>query len=226
MVKLVKKTVKKVISKNKQYFVNIKRTVSDVDIEVSTGLKILNSIDNKIVSVFGTHNLEPRHPYYINCEETCYRLGVRGYAIMSGGGPGIMEASNTGATRANTVSIGFKAGLLKKEQLVNKKIFTHQLSFKYLFARRFCLAIKSDALVFYPGGYGTLNEFFEYVTLIQTGMVDPVPVICVNKEYWKGMFKWLKEKTLKENFIQQRHLDGIYFAETPQEVVKIIREKA
>jgi hypothetical protein len=211
--------------KNGQYFKNIKKTVNDVDEEVKTGLKILNSVDKKIISVFGTHNLEPKHPYYKNCEETCYRLGTKGYAIMSGGGPGIMEASNTGATRANTTSIGFKAGLLKKEQLINKKIFTHQASFKYLFARRFCLAIKSSALIFYPGGYGTLNEFYEYVTLIQTGMVDPVPVICVNKNYWNGMFKWLHEKALKENFIQERHLEGIYFAETPQDVVKIIRDK-
>jgi uncharacterized protein (TIGR00730 family) len=100
------------------------------------------------------------------------------------------------------------------------------MSFKFLFARRFSLAIKSHALIFYPGGYGTLNELFEYVTLIQTHMVDPVPVICVNKRYWEGLFKWLKTQTMKQGYIQARHLKGIYFAETPDEITKIIEKKA
>jgi uncharacterized protein (TIGR00730 family) len=218
-----------IASKNKprnvQYFRNIVKTVEDVDKEVAEGLRILDGVNRKIISVFGSHATLKNDKYYKHCEETAYKLGTKKYAVLTGGGPGIMQAANSGATRAKTVSIGFKAGLLKKEQSVGNEIFTHQMSFKFLFARRFSLAIKSHALVFYPGGYGTLNELFEYVTLIQTHMVDPVPVVCVNKKYWEGLFKWLKSQTLKQGFIQARHLKGIYFVETPEEVVKIIEKK-
>jgi uncharacterized protein (TIGR00730 family) len=150
---------------------------------------------------------------------------LKKYAILTGGGPGIMQAANTGAMNAKTISIGFKAGLLKREQFVTEDIFTHQLSFKFLFARRFSLAIKSHALIFYPGGYGTLNELFEYVTLIQTGMADPVPVICVNKKYWNGLFKWLNDYVLKEGFVKREHLKRIIFVETVDELVKVIDKK-
>jgi uncharacterized protein (TIGR00730 family) len=211
--------------RNAQYFRSIVKTVEDVDKEVAAGLRILDGVDRKIISIFGSHATEKTDKYYRHCEETAYRLGMKKYAILTGGGPGIMQAANVGATRAKTVSIGFKAGLLKKEQSVTENIFTHQLSFKFLFARRFSLAIKSHALIFYPGGYGTLNELFEYVTLIQTHMVDLVPVVCVNKKYWEGLFKWLKSQTLKRGFIEARHLKGIYFAETPTEIVRIIEKK-
>ena len=213
------------LAKNQKYFEHISQTKDNVDREIGSGLHILSKVDRKIVAIFGTHALDEKSKTYKDCEETAYRLGVKKYAILSGGGPGIMKAANTGATRAGTISIGFKAGLLKKEQSVNNDIFTNVQSFKFLFTRRFCLAIKSNALIFYPGGYGTLNEFFEYVTLIQTGMADPVPVILYDKKYWKGMFKWLREETLRNGFIQQRHLEGLYFADSPAEVVKIIESK-
>jgi len=212
--------------RNVQYFRDIVKTVEDVDKEVAEGLRILESVNRKIISIFGSHATKNNDKYYMHCEKTAYALGKKKFAILTGGGPGIMQAANTGAINAKTVSIGFKAGLLKKEQSVGNEIFTHQMSFKFLFARRFSLAIKSNALIFYPGGYGTLNELFEYVTLIQTHMVDPVPVICVNKKYWEGLFKWLKTQTLKHGYIESRHLKGIYFAETSEEVVKIIEKKA
>ena len=212
--------------RNVQYFRNIVKTVEDVDKEVAEGLRILDGVNRKIISIFGSHATSKNDKHYKHCEATAYKLGLKKYAVLTGGGPGIMQAANTGAMNAKTISIGFKAGLLKKEQSVSNDIFTHQMSFKFLFARRFSLAIKSNALIFYPGGYGTLNELFEYVTLIQTHMVDPVPVICVNKKYWDGLFKWLKSQTLKHGFIQAKNLKGIHFAETPEEVVKIIEKKA
>jgi uncharacterized protein (TIGR00730 family) len=214
------------LSKNKEYYMHIRETGEDVDREIKEGLRILGKIDKKIVSVFGTHALDEDNETYKHCENTTHALGLKGYAILTGGGPGIMKAANSGAMKAKTASIGFKAGLLKSEQTVKDNVFTHTYSFNFLFTRRFCLAIKSHALVFYPGGYGTLNEFFEYVTLIQTGMADTVPVILVDKKYWSGLFKWLKEETLTHNFITERHLQGLHFADTTEEVIKIIEEKA
>ncbi|MGV8086858.1 MAG: TIGR00730 family Rossman fold protein [Candidatus Woesearchaeota archaeon] len=213
------------IPKNRQYFRNIVKTVDEVDKEIVTALRTLDSVNRKIISIFGSHVPDKKNKYYKHCEESAYKLGLKKYAILSGGGPGIMQAANTGAMNAKTTSIGFKAGLLKKEQLVNDNIFTHQISFKFLFARRFSLSISSHALVFYPGGYGTLNELFEYVTLIQTGMADPVPVICVNKKYWNGLFKWLNDYALKEKYIKKEHLKRIIFVETPDELVKVIEKQ-
>lgn len=213
------------LSKNKEYYMHITETGEDVEKEIEEGLKILNEIDKKIVSVFGTHALDEDNETYRHCEQTTYELGLRNYAILTGGGPGIMKAANSGAIRSGTASIGFKAGLLKKEQTVNNNVFTHAYSFEFLFTRRFCLSIKSNALIFYPGGYGTLNEFFEYVTLIQTGMADPVPVILVDMKYWEGLFEWLKNETLSRDFITEKHLKELHFADTTEEVLRIIEDK-
>ncbi len=204
---------------------HIMETVKNTAKELDDGLNILRSIKQPIVSIFGSHITNEKHKDYINCEKTTYMLGIKGYAIISGGGPGIMKAANAGAKRAKTASVGFKAKLVQKEQHVDDNIFTHQYSFNFLFVRRYCLAIESNALIFYPGGYGTLNELFEYITLIETHMEEAVPVICVNKKYWEGLFKWLKANALKEGYITQRHLDYITFAETAQEVIKIIEKK-
>jgi len=192
--------------------------------EIIDGLKILRSIKQDMVSVFGSHITDERKKDYIDCEKAAYMLGKKGFAIISGGGPGIMKAANSGAMRAKTASVGFKAKAIQHEQHVEDGLFTHQYAFSFLFVRRFCLAIESRALIFYPGGYGTLNELFEYITLIETHMADKVPVICVNKKYWKGLFKWLKENALTEGYIQQRHLDDIQFADTAEEIIKLIEK--
>jgi uncharacterized protein (TIGR00730 family) len=208
----------------KKNYSHIIKTAKDTSQEIVDGLKILRSIDQDIIGIFGSHITDEIHTDYVNCEKTAYLLGKKGYAIMSGGGPGIMKAANSGAMRAKTASIGFKAKLVQKEQHVDDGLFTHQYSFTFLFVRRFCLAVESRALIFYPGGYGTLNEFFEYLTLIGTHMEEPIPIICVNKKFWKGLFDWLKNKALPEGFIQESHLKGIYFADTPEEVITIIEK--
>ncbi|MFA6073509.1 MAG: TIGR00730 family Rossman fold protein [Candidatus Woesearchaeota archaeon] len=199
-------------------------TAKNTSKEIVDGLKLLKSINQEFVSIFGSHVTSEKSKDYINCENTSYLLGKKGYAIISGGGPGIMKAANSGAIRAKTKSLGFKAKLIQKEQPVEDEIFTHQYSFHFLFVRRYCLAVESRALIFYPGGYGTLNELFEYVTLIETHIEEPIPVICVNKKYWLGLFDWLKKQALKKGYIQQRHLDGIYFVDTPEEVLDIINK--
>jgi len=208
--------------KGDAYISNISKNTSK---EITDGLKILRNIKQDMVSIFGSHITSEKHKDYINCQKTCYNLGKKGYAIVSGGGPGIMKAANTGATLAKTPSVGFKAKLIQKEQHVDDNIFTYQYEFNFLFVRRFCLAVESRALIFYPGGYGTLNELFEYITLIETHMEEPIPVICVNKKYWEGLFNWLKNNALKEGYITQRHLDYITYADTSKEIINIIEER-
>jgi uncharacterized protein (TIGR00730 family) len=205
---------------------NMKFTKAEVGEEIERGLKLLKKVDHKIVTILGSHITTPDKKIYKHCEKTAYELGKRGYAIATGGGPGLMYAANSGAMKAGANSIGIRAGLIKNEK-VSGNPYTHLDSFKFLFVRRFILSIKSDALIFYPGGYGTLNEFFEYVVLIETGLVDKVPIICVDKKYWTGMRNWLRESTLKKGYISDRakDLNIISYVDKCEDIIKIIQAK-
>ena len=144
---------------NKQYL-NPDWTVERARDELKDGITLLNKIDAKVITFFGSHRVAQKSKDYQDCKNLAFKLGKMGYAIVSGGGPGIMHAANSGAMEAKTYSIGMVAELIKEEK-VTDPIFTEKLFFKFLFARRFIMSIKSDALIFYPGGYGTLNELFE-----------------------------------------------------------------
>ena len=210
---------------NKQYL-NPAWTVEKAREELNNGLNLLNKIDAKIVTFFGSHRVAQDTKYYQDCKKLAFELGKRGYAILSGGGPGIMHAANSGATDSKAHSIGMRAELLSGEK-VTDPIFTETLAFKFLFARRFIMSIKSEALIFYPGGYGTLNELFEYVVLMQTGIVDAVPIICVNKIYWDGLFEWLNNNPVKKDFFIHgiNDLNLINFVDDHKEIIKIIEKK-
>jgi uncharacterized protein (TIGR00730 family) len=212
--------------KNKEYYGNTEWTVGKVREEMNNGLALLSKVDKRIVTFFGSHKISKNNEYYKHCKNVAFQLGKKGYAIVSGGGPGIMHAANAGATEAKAPSIGLKADLLKGEK-VTDPIFTEELSFHFLFVRRFIMSIKSDALIFYPGGFGTLNELFEYAVLMQTDMADKVPIICVNKKYWNGLFQWLEENPLKKDFFIRgiKDLNLLYFVDDIDEIMKIIENK-
>ena len=194
--------------------------------EINAGLSLLSRIDNKIITIFGSHRVAQGNEYYSHCKNTAFELGKKGYAIISGGGPGIMHAANSGSKEAKARSIGLKAELLKEEN-VTDPIFTDELSFHFLFVRRFIMSKKSKALIFYPGGYGTLNELFESAVLMQTGIIKTVPIICVNKKYWQGLFDWLESNPLKEDFLIHdiKDLNLLYFADNLDEILSIIENK-
>ncbi len=212
--------------KNKEYYENTEWTVNQVRDEINHGLALLNKNDKKIIAFFGSHRVSAKSPYYEHCKNVAFQLGKRGYAILSGGGPGVMHAANSGATEAGAPSIGLRAELLKGER-VTDPIFTEELSFHFLFVRRFVMSIKSDALIFYPGGYGTLNELFEFAVLMQTGIVDTVPIICVNKKYWNGLLDWLSKNPLKKDFFIHdiRDLNLIHFADDVDEIAGLIEKR-
>jgi uncharacterized protein (TIGR00730 family) len=207
-------------------YLDTKWTVDKVREEINNGLEFLKDVKEPVVSIFGSHKTLPESPYYKQAEEVAYDLGKCGYAIVTGGGPGIMQAANEGATRAKATSIGIRASMIKGEK-VDKEIFTDQLSYHFLFIRRFLLSVRSNALLFFPGGYGTLNEFFEYITLIQLNMIDQVPVILIGKDYWKGLFKWMEEQPgRKDYFIKQdRDLGLVQFCDTTEEIVNLVQKE-
>ncbi len=213
------------LDKNKEFFGNVDQTLERVHAEVRDGLALLNRTEKPIVTFFGSHRVQPADADYQHCKTLAFELGKRGYAILSGGGPGIMHAANSGATAAGAPSLAARAELLSNEW-VSDPIFTGRLDFRFLFLRKFIMAVKSDALVFYPGGYGTLDELFEYIVLMQTKIYDTVPIICVNKSHWEGLFKWLRERTAKQFLIHSAHdLALLRFLDSHEDILQAITQR-
>ncbi len=168
--------------------------------EFVDGFEELSDVKNA-VSIFGSARAKPSNKYYKIAEKTAAHLAKNGYAIITGAGAGIMEAANKGAKKAGGESIGLNI-LIPIVQNPNRYV-TRLLNFKYFFCRKVMFAKYSKAFVAFPGGFGTLDEFFEGITLIQTQRIDPFPVILMGKDYWKGMMRWLKETMLPAGTIDK-----------------------
>lgn len=212
-------------SKPNHKLLNRKFTTERVAKEIDKGLELLNKIDEPIITILGSHKPKSNNKYYKHAYNLAYKLGEHDFAIVTGGGPGIMEAANKGASDAKAISIGIRSSLIKGEKSEHK-YYTRQLSYHFLFVRRFILSVKSNALIFYPGGFGTLNEFFEYIVLIQLAFIDRVPVICIDRKYWKGMFDWLNTIPKKEGFYidPKKDLSIVQFADTVDEAHELIKK--
>jgi uncharacterized protein (TIGR00730 family) len=172
------------------------------------------------VSVFGSARTPPTHPYYRLAQECGGLLAEAGFTVITGGGPGIMEAANRGAFEAGGVSIGCNIEL-PFEQHENPYL-TRSLTFDYFFVRKTMFVKYSTAFVIFPGGYGTLDELFEALTLIQTRKIKNFPVVLVGTEYWGGMMRWVEEKLLAEAMISGPDVGLLKLTDSPSEVVDII----
>jgi uncharacterized protein (TIGR00730 family) len=172
------------------------------------------------VSIFGSARTRPDNPQYKAAQETAALLARAGYAVITGGGPGIMEAANRGAFEAGGLSIGCNIEL-PFEQKPNPYL-TRSLTFKYFFVRKTMFVKYSTAFVIFPGGFGTLDELFESLTLIQTRKIKNFPVILFGSAYWKGMVEWIRELMLSEGKIGEPDLRMLNLTDSPEEVVEII----
>ena len=173
------------------------------------------------VSIFGSARTKKSHKMYKMAERTAELLVIEGYGVITGGGPAIMEAGNKGATKAGGKSIGLNIDL-PFEQKPNKYIKT-LINFHYFFCRKVMFVKYAKAFVIFPGGYGTLDELFESVTLIQTERMEKFPVILVGHAYWDGLLTWLNKVVLGEGNIGPKDLDIFQVVDTPEEVVRSIR---
>tara|TARA_B100001142_G_scaffold311836_1_gene346619 strand:+ start:14818 stop:15528 length:711 start_codon:yes stop_codon:yes gene_type:complete len=177
------------------------------------------------VSIFGSARTKPDNKYYAQAEEIGYLLTEKGYGVITGGGPGIMEAANKGAKRGNGKSVGLNIELpfeqSHNEFIDNDKI----LNFDYFFVRKVMFIKYAQGFIVLPGGVGTLDELFEAITLIQTGKIGKFPIVLVGEVYWRGMLDWIKETMLeKENNISDADMDLINIVNTPDEAVEIIED--
>jgi uncharacterized protein (TIGR00730 family) len=167
------------------------------------------------VTVFGSARTEPGHPEYEACVETARLLGEAGFGIITGGGPGIMEAANKGAREAGVVSVGCNIEL-PFEQHSNPYVDV-EIDFRYFFVRKTMFVKYAEAFVIFPGGFGTMDELFESLTLIQTGKVRHFPVVLMGTEYWGGLMDWLRNTMAPHGKISDEDLDLILFTDDPAE---------
>ncbi|MGD2135559.1 MAG: TIGR00730 family Rossman fold protein [Gemmatimonadales bacterium] len=174
------------------------------------------------VTVFGSARSHPDDPMYRLAAEVTHLLGERGFTILTGAGPGIMEAANKGARDARALSIGLNIEL-PMEQTANPYL-DRIVDFRYFFVRKTMLVKYSSAFLFFPGGFGTMDELFEALTLIQTGKVRNMPVILVGSDYWSGLLGWFRERLLAEGKISPEDLDIFHVVDDAESAVRVIVE--
>ena len=172
------------------------------------------------VTVFGSARFPEQHRYYQFARETGAAIAAQGFTVMTGGGPGIMEAANRGAKESGGRSIGCNIEL-PQEQSANPWL-DHYVDFRYFFVRKLMLAKYSYAFVCMPGGLGTLDELFEIATLIQTGKSDPFPIILAGSEFWKPMLGFLQKTMVAEQTIGQQDVDRFLVLDDPQEIAETV----
>ncbi len=174
------------------------------------------------VSIFGSARTKADSPYYILAEHTAAQLVKAGYAIITGGGPGIMEAANKGAYQQGGRSVGLNIQI-PEEQVANK-FQNLSLDFRYFFARKMMFTKYAHAFVIFPGGFGTMDEFFEALTLIQTLKMSRFPVILVGVRFWQGLLDWIKNSMLREGCIRKEDMDLYMLTDDADEILDIIEK--
>ena len=176
------------------------------------------------VSIFGSARTKEENPYYALTVKIAEKLVKEGYGVITGGGPGIMEAGNRGAYNAKGKSVGLHI-VLPHEEGANPYVDHNKIFFfRYFFARKVMFTKYAQAFIYLPGGFGTMDELFEIMTLVQTGKIDRVPIILVGKSYWSGLIDWIKTTMLtKEKNINAKDLDLFHVTDDPDEVVKVIK---
>jgi len=189
--------------------------------EFVDAIETLSGIKNA-VSIFGSARSKPGDPYYQKAEFLARLLVERGFSVITGGGPGVMEAANKGAAEAGGQSVGMNIRLPFEQKPNPYANLT--INFKYFFIRKVMFVKYAMAYVILPGGFGTLDELFEALTLIQTKRIKPFPVILMGSEYWKGLFDWLRETMLRDGMIAPEDLERFQIIDDPDEAVRHIQK--
>ena len=172
------------------------------------------------ISIFGSARMTADNPYYRMAEELGHKLSDLGFSVITGGGPGIMEAANKGAKQGKSKSVGLNI-VIPKEQRSNRYLDI-SLNFKHFFARKVMFVKYANGFVVFPGGFGTLDEFMESLTLMQTEKTLRFPVICIGKQYWQGLFQWLQDALLPMGTISQADLDLFTITDDLEETTTIL----
>jgi uncharacterized protein (TIGR00730 family) len=193
--------------------------IRGISAEFARGFDALANVE-RAVTVFGSARTREDHPYYALVRDVAARLGHAGYAVITGGGGGLMEAANRGARDAGAFSIGCNIELPHEQQL--NRYVDLGLTFRHFFVRKVMFVRYASAFVISPGGFGTLDELFEALTLIQTDTIRHFPVILLGGGEWDGLIAWLRERALADGRLNQADLASLQIATRPEEVCEIV----
>ena len=209
------------LSRKKMHRIASER-VSKISSEFTGGFEFLEDYP-KSVTFFGANQFKEDNPYYTNARKLASRVVKElGYSVLSGGGPGIMEAANRGAFEASGSSLGLLIKLPSKQ--VTNKYITNGFPFYYFFVRKVCLSFSAEAFIFYPGGFGTLDEFFEILTLIQTRKIANIPLICVGSEFWNELKGFMEKEMLRRSTITPKDLNLFHIVDDHDKIIEIIKK--
>jgi uncharacterized protein (TIGR00730 family) len=190
--------------------------------EFVDGFETMSGVEPAVSFYGSARHLTRRNRIYRETEELAYRLGKMGFSVISGGGPGVMEAANRGAIRAGTQSIGLNISLPREQR--SNLYTTRSLTFHHFFVRKVMLVKYTSAFIFMPGGLGTLDEMSEVLTLMQTQTIKPFPVLLYNRRYWQGFLEWLKNTVLEQGFISEEDLALLRLCDTLDQVTDAVRQ--
>ena len=188
--------------------------------ELVEGFDKLSGIE-PAVTIYGSARLKAGDELYAQTEEIARRLGEKGFSIITGGGPGVMEAANKGALKAGVPSVGLNIEL--PEEQVPNAYTTRSITFSHFFVRKVMLVKYAIAFIIMPGGLGTVDELTEVLTLMQTLKIKPFPVVLFNSEYWQGLLNWLQNSVLARGFISEDDLDLLRVCDHPDEVIETVQ---
>jgi uncharacterized protein (TIGR00730 family) len=192
--------------------------ISLIASEFLAGFQAVQEIDRPAVSIFGSARVLEGKPTYENARETGRAFAESGFAVVTGGGPGVMEAANRGCREAGGLSVGFNI-ILPKEQGLNAYCDIG-LTFRHFYARKVMFVKAAEGFVIFPGGFGTQDELWEALTLIQTGKIGNFPVVLFGSDYWAELLDWIRREMLEDNLISSGDLELLYLSDDPKEVVE------
>jgi len=188
--------------------------------EFRAGFAQVAKIDRPAVTLFGSARIGEEHPAYAAARETGRLFGERGWAVVTGGGGGVMEAANRGAKEGGGLSVGWNIEL-PHEQHPNAYLDI-EYTFEHFYVRKVCFVKPSEGFVIFPGGFGTLDELFEALTLIQTGKVQHFPVVLFDSDYWEEMLEWIRDELLRDRMISPDDLELLAVTDEPEQAVEIV----
>lgn len=197
------------------------RRIFRIMAEMVTGMEVMSRISDA-VCIFGSARSRPGDEVYETARKIGKRFAEKGYAVVTGGGPGVMEAANRGASEAGGTSVGLNI-TLPMEQEPNRYANV-ELTFHYFFIRKVMFVKYARALVVLPGGFGTMDELFESLTLKQTGKMQKFPIILFDQSYWKGMYDWIRERMVGDGYLTAEELDLLSMTDDPEQVVSRVHQ--
>jgi uncharacterized protein (TIGR00730 family) len=200
----------------------LRKHTTEIADEFYEGFQAVERIDRPAVSIFGSARVPEDDPAYTTARETARRFGEAGWAVVTGGGPGVMEAANRGCKEGNGLSVGFNIEL-PHEQFANRYLDI-SLNFRHFYARKTMFVKAAEGFVVFPGGFGTADELFEALVLIQTGKVLHFPVVLFNSTYWSPLLDWIRQELLPMGMVSPDDLELLTVSNDPEETVRHVLE--